>query len=422
MNRGTRNHIIRIAIMVVVAAAVVLLANAFRPSWAESAEQRANREIEQKYDLTLWYYDSDLTDYLSKLKEDFFRKEGLNVKMEEVSVVGFFENINKMNVEKDGAPDLFITDTSRLEQAYLGALSKQNTYSDIYNLKNYSLKSLTSVMFDGKLAAYPLAFDMEFFVYDHELMSKAPSSFDKIGDMSSEFTKSAESGVDMVILYDTVKLLYNYHFIGDAINIGGDRNDDINDINIDTEKLKAALSVYKNFLDKVKISTKTTDYELVENSFAYGRSMSAILDCSSLSLLNRENTPYKIVKMPNVSDTIESKPLSSTLCVCVNPISDNTGKAEKLARFMTYENTGIIYESTGYLSCKRAEEKEKGFREVYDLYDETASLPKFIETEDIWKDIKRMLNDVAVGVDIDEAVQRFETAVKVHFETRSSEE
>ncbi|MBR3643820.1 MAG: hypothetical protein IKN57_09955, partial [Parasporobacterium sp.] len=64
MKRTIRNYLIRILIMVVLSAIVVLVARALRPSYADSAEQRAGAEITEKYDLTLWYYDADLKNYM----------------------------------------------------------------------------------------------------------------------------------------------------------------------------------------------------------------------------------------------------------------------------------------------------------------------------------------------------------------------
>ena len=189
MRRTIRNTIIRIIIMAVLSAAVILIALKLRPSWAESTEQRGDREIVQNYDLTLWYYDESLSPYVQQLSQDSFRKEGLRVNCELVSVVSFFENMNQLNVKGEGAPDLYITDTSRLEQAYLGSLAKENAYPEIYSLQNYSVKSLTSVRYGGKQVGYPLCFDMEFFAYNKDYLDKQPSSFAQIAADSESFVK-----------------------------------------------------------------------------------------------------------------------------------------------------------------------------------------------------------------------------------------
>ena len=167
---------------------------------------------------------------------------------------------------------------------------------------------------------------------------------------------------------------------------------------------------------------ETTTYDLVENSFIYGRSMCAVLNCSSLAALNREHTNYEVISMPGVNATISSKPLSNTWCVCVNPKSQNVDAAEDLAKFMTYENTAGIYSKTGFLSCKRMDYSERGFKDVYQLYDQTDSLPKFIETEELWKDMKQMLNSVAGGTEPNDALTLFLNSLYASMETRTGQE
>lgn len=408
--------------MAVLAAAVILVASFLRPSWAESTEQRGDREIEQDYDLILWYYDEDFTPYVEQLQTDYFRKQGLRVGCEKVSIVSFFENMNKLNVEGEGAPDLYITDSSRLEQAYLGSLAKENAYPDIYSLQNYSVKSLTSVRYGGKQVAYPLCFDMEYFVYNTDYLNQPPVSFEKIAQDAESFTKQQDSPIDMVILYDANDLLYQYHFLGGVMDLGGESGDDDSQIDLNKEQVMAALTAYQDFVSKAGINRKTTTYDLVENSFIYGRSMTAVLNCTSLAALNQENAAYEVAKMPAVNSEIPSKALSTTWCVCVNPMSQNTKEAEKLAKYMTYDNTGTIYESTGFMSTKRMEHTAKGFSDVYSLYDESASLPKFIETEELWKDLKDTLLAVWDGKEVGEAVDALEASVYLQLATRTGQE
>lgn len=422
MKRTVRNYIIRIVIIGLFTAALILLANHFRPSWAESTEQRADQEIEQDYDLVLWYYDEDLKPYVEQLKSDYFRMAGLRVGCEQVSVVSFFENINQKNVSGEGAPDLYITDSTRLEQAYLGSVAKLNAFPEIYTLQNYSVKSLTSILYGGKQVAYPLCFDMEYFVYNKDYMESEPTSFSQIALDTQNFKKEADSPVDMIMLYDLSDLLFNYHFIGASLNLGGEAGDDDRSIALDESKLSAALNAYQGFTDIVNINLSTTTYDLAENSFIYGRSKCALLKCSSLAALNREHTNYAVARMPKVNATVPSKALSTTFCVCVNPKSEKTAQAEKLAKYMTYDNTSGIYGNTGFISCKRMEYSAPGFSDVYMLYDETASLPKFIETEELWRDLKQMLNGVAEDVSPQDALSAFKNAVDSYFSTRTGQE
>ena len=419
MKRTVRNYIIRIAIMAVLAAAVILIAGRVRPSWSESSEQRADTEITQKNDLILWYYDSDLTGYVKQLADDYFREHGLRAGCELVSVVSFFEEINRLNVEGNGAPDLFITDSTRLEQAYLGSVAQINAFPDVFTLRNYSVKALTSVTYGGRMVAYPLCFDMGYFVYNQSYRDRDPNNFAEIGQEAERFVKDPESTKDMVLLYDPSDILFEYPFIGASIDLGGEAGDDDTKVALNETDGVASLQAYQDFRNKVNIDRNTTTYDLAENSFAFGRSEMAFLKCRSLGVLNREKTPYKICKMPALNAELSSKALSSTLCVCVNPMSERETDAQDLAKYMTFDHTDLIYGLTGYISAKRLSSPEPGFQEVYDLYDETASLPKFLETEELFRDVQQIFVTLEEGEEPKKAFGAFEQAVKTQMASRT---
>ena len=419
MKRTVRNYVIRIVIMAILAAVVILIANEVRPSWSESSEQRADTEIAQKNDLILWYYDEDLTPYVEQLATDYFRKNGKRVGCKLVSVVSYFEEINRLNVEGGDAPDLFITDTTRLEQAYLGSVAAPNAFPDTYSLRNYPMKALTSVMYDGRMVAYPLCFDMGYFVYNPSYRKEAPQSFAEIAKAAEDFVKDPDSVKDMTILYDMTDLLFEYPFIGASLNLGGENGDAEAEVSCDLKQGIASLQAYLDFQEKVKIDRSTTTYDLVENSFVFGRSEMALLKCRSLALLNREKTPYQICPMPAVTGEIPSKALSSTLCVCVNPMSRNEKQAEDLAKYMTFDHAQILYGLTGCLSARRLSYKEGGFDELYDLYDQTASFPKFLETEDLFRDVMQMFDRLAKGEKPKTVMGDFQKALETQMASRT---
>ena len=75
---------------------------------------------------------------------------------------------------------------------------------------------------------------------------------------------------------------------------------------------------------------------------------------------------------------------------------------------------------TGFMSTKRMDYTENGFT-GYELYDDTASLPKFIETEEIWKDLKEMFWNIWDGMEPAEAFEVFQTSVYLQLATRGDQ-
>ncbi|MCQ2530656.1 MAG: extracellular solute-binding protein [Lachnospiraceae bacterium] len=407
MNKSVRNIIIRIIIMLILSAAVVLIGFAFRPKNAEPTE----KEIVEGHDLILWYYDDSMEDFAEQVKADYFKTAGLRVECKKVSAVSFFDNINRFNITGDEAPDLYITETTKLEQAFLGSTAKVNADTDTYSLRNYSRNSLSSVMYDGKMVGYPLCFNTAFFVYNPDMVEKAPKTFKEIEEMSTSFIKDTDSDVDMIMLFDVSNLLDNYLFIGNYLDLGGDNGDDRMSFDVYNENLIEAAFRYQELGSNLKIDLSTTTYDLVENSFAFGRCKMALLNCSSLSLLNELNAPYVVAEFPKLTDALGTKGLSDTWCVCVNPMSEHVEDAENLAKFMTYDEADAVYGNTGYMSCLRSANTGKGFKSVYKQYEISASLPKLIETDSLWKDLKVMLNDIWTGADVASKLDSFQTKV-----------
>lgn len=412
MKRTIRNYLIRILIMVVLSAIVVLVARALRPSYADSAEQRAGAEITEKYDLTLWYYDADLKNYMEVVKNEYFRHCGLRVDCQLVPVVDFFEQINSRNMVGKDAPDLYVTGTDKLEEAYLGGVARVNEDAETYSLRNYSRNALSSVMYDGKLVGYPLCFDTAFFVYNKSLLEEKPESFAAIEEMSASFVKDPESVVDMVMLYNVEDMISNYPFIGAYLDLGGVNGDDVNSFNVYGEEMLEAAYFYQELSANLHTDMETTTYDLAENSFVFGRSMMSILNCRSISALNKNGTDYVICKMPKLNEELNTKTLSANWCVCVNPGTSDLERVIQLAKFMTFDRADLIYDATGYMSCARLSYKEKGFADVYAQYEMSGSLPKLIETEEMWKELKTLLNNIWNGSDVAAECSSFQS--KVH--------
>lgn len=405
--------------MVALSAVIIIGAILVKPKAAGELESGEN--IEEGHDLILWYYDPSFTAYAQKLKDDYFKSTGLRIGCELVSAVEFYENINKLNINNDpNAPDIFITESTKLEQAYMGSVAKEITDTDTYNLAHFAKTALNACTCNNKLVAYPLAFDVALLAYNQDYQIDPPASFDQILQTTLAFNKDDRSSIDMIALFDPNSLISNYEFIGAYLNLGGEHGDSSKEIDSNNEQLLKALTFYQNFAKKIKIDKNTVTYDLVENSFVFARCTTAIINCSTLALLNQQKTNYKIVNMPPLNDELDSKALSTTWCVCINPMSKNMNDSEELAKYMTYENTDSIYDSTGLISCKRVLHTQNGFQDAYTQYENSVSLPKMIETQELWKDLRKMLQGVWSGKNPSDALDSFNNSLNLALSTRTS--
>jgi maltose-binding protein MalE len=216
----------------------------------------------------------------------------------------------------------------------------------------------------------------------------------------------------MVMLYNVEDMISNYPFIGAYLDMGGVNGDDVNSFNVYGEEMLEAAYFYQELSANLHTDMETTTYDLAENSFVFGRSMMSILNCRSIAALNKNGTDYVICKMPKLNEELNTKTLSANWCVCVNPGTSDPERVIQLAKFMTFDRADLIYDATGYMSCARLSYKEKGFADVYAQYEMSGSLPKLIETEEMWKELKTLLNNIWNGSDVAAECSSFQS--KVH--------
>ena len=91
-------------------------------------------------------------------------------------------------------------------------VSGKRAYPELYT-PNYSVKAWTSVQYSGKQVAYPLCFDMEYFVYNRIIWNR-PDQFNVLVEQS-ETLQTGGLACGYGILYDVSDLLFNYHFMED---------------------------------------------------------------------------------------------------------------------------------------------------------------------------------------------------------------
>ena len=137
-----------------------------------------------------------------------------------------------------------------------------------------------------------------------------------------------------------------------------------------------------------------------------------ILNCRSIAALNKNGPNYVITPMPRLNEELKTRTLSANWCVCVNPGTSDPEHVIQLAKFMTLDKADLIYDATGYMACARLSYKDKGFADVYAQYEMSESLPKLIETEEMWKELKILLNNIWNGKDVATECSSFQS--KVH--------
>lgn len=362
---------------------------------SESSEELV---INSSADLTIWYNDSKIEPYLQEMARQY--SSGMDIELVQVSVLDYLENINKLNIKGEGMPDLYVLDSEMLEKASLAGLTVENN-DDVYNEDNYAKVALRAATYKDKLVAYPFYFNTSFFVYNEDYVENSPKTFDEILAFANSFDGTAEENVQNILKWDVNSLLYNYAFVGDYIEFGGENGDDSTDINLNNEKLKQCLNYYHSLYQYFSIDINSVNYDTVVDEFINGKTIFTILSIDSLDKLNKSKINYKITDFPDLTKDLDTNNLSATKVIVVNTYAKDKEEAQKFAKFLTYDKVENIYNLTGYIGSRQLNSYSvNGIDEIMQQYAQSDNLPKLMIARDFWVQLQNTLNSAWVGEDI----------------------
>jgi len=409
--------------------------------------------------LTVWYTDERLSPYISKAAVEFGEKENITVIPVLKPAENFLEDAYTASASGESFPDVIITGSETLEKAYLSGLAMEITDDEMQiGPLNFSEAAVRAVTYHDMKLGYPLSFDTSVMVYNRTYLEQWASQMaiaDLTGNpidmeggssesedsgnsglteadvdpaeleaLTSEYIQrmvpytledlmtiansySVPDGVEGIMSWDVSSIMYNYWLVGGAISLGGPLGDDRNDISVNNESAVTCLTKYQSLHDYFSIESGEVTYDSVIQDFIDGKTVFTI---GGYDLVNRlkEATEdgsfayeYGFSEMPNVTSDISSASLSITGVVCVNSFSTKTGLANEFALFLTKDEAANFTDLTGLASASRSFGMEGGPDHIYAIeYMESVSLPKMMETENIWMQLEVLFSKVWEGGDV----------------------
>ena len=118
---------------------------------------------------------------------------------------------------------------------------------------------------------------------------------------------------------------------------------------------------------------------------------------------------YAAAPLPDLTNDLETRGLSVTNAIAVNPYSVNRDAAAAIARYLTVKNAGNLYEMKDKIpACQSlAEAPTPAWDAVCEAYDKAAEVPKMMELSDIWLHLEATMADIWRGEDAAAQMQEF---------------
>lgn len=353
-------------------------------------------------EVVIWYYDSSFSEYLNLCSDEYYKENGVKINPVLVDEENYLENINQSNINGNDRPDVYIMNSTMLEKAVLGGLTRENKSDDIFNEDIYSKTGISAATYKGRLQAYPMNFDTSFVLYNKELVADAPATFDDIINYSNTMDETISGKIENVLIWNVQSLLYNYGFVGEYLEYGGKNGDDATVKNLNNEKMLVAMTYYKNLNQIFAIDINTT-YPTVVDKFIQGKASYVIAKTDMISAIesNDNNIDYGVGLYPDINPDLKCKSLAVTNVAAVNPYGNNEAKSADVAEFISYKMADMMYESTGKLSARvDVEYDNEQLYMVLAQYAKAVNLPKLMEAGDFGAKLEVVFNSIWQGGDV----------------------
>lgn len=376
----------------------------------ENRPEEVKLQVERP--LLVWYTDPDIQGYMEAAAAEFSARHGIEVQTELVSEVDYIETISERSVEEEmNGPDIYVAASDLLEKAYLSGMAAP---ADDRNMtETYSEKAVQAVTYDGRAVARPFYIETCFLLYNRYYTEQVPETVDEILAYAENFESGPQTElVEKIFEWNVADVIDDYMFMGAYTNLGGPCGDDKSQVSMDLAKIEECMVYYQSLNSFFAIDADTVTSEQVIQNFIDGKTVFAIANVPMLAELDKavDAEPfYGTAPLPDLTESLESRGLSVTNSVVVNPYSSNCSAAESLARYLTEGRAGQLYGESGKLPACRNLPGELGeaYLTVYGAYEEAAEVPKIMELSNMWLQLEVVLADIWRGADPHEEFSGF---------------
>ncbi len=257
-----------------------------------------------------------------------------------------------------------------------------------------------------------------------EYLPKTIGDIQTFGDMYD-----APEQVESVFKWDVTDIFYNYFFIGNAINMGGENGWDTEQVDIYNLNAIRSMTAYQNLNNFFSIDTSAISYESTLNDFMQGKVVFTVATSDAVAALEQEKQDgtfayeYGFVTTPSFKEEEPSSSLSVTNCVAINGYSTNQEVANDFARYLTCEYNEILYDRSGKVSAQKDMEYPYDALQVFaGEYETSVPIPKMLETGNYWLKLEALFAEIWNGADANEELKMLSEQIKYQITGEQIEE
>ncbi len=221
-----------------------------------------------------------------------------------------------------------------------------------------------------------------------QLSKTIPSTLSEVTNFANNY--DAPEMVEAVFKWDVTDIFYNYFFVGNYMEVGGEDGDNNAIFSLYNKQTVECLQAYQNMNKYFTIDTEKDTYDNILQEFIDGKLVFTVATTDAISKINAEKAKgnfkfeYGVTVLPDISDTLKARGLSVTDVIAVNGYSKKKEMANAFASYVS-ANSDSLYEKAGKLSCKKnVKYNDSEISKVMPEYEKSMPLPKMIETSNFW--------------------------------------
>lgn len=248
------------------------------------------------------------------------------------------------------------------------------------------------------------------------LSTMIPSTIDDILTFANNY--DAPEAVEAVFKWDVSDIFYNYFFIGNYVNVGGENGDNNTIFNIYNQQAVDCLNVYQNMSEFFSIDAKAVTYDSILKEFIEGKTVFTVATTDAIAKIEAAKAAgdfefdYGVAVLPDISSTLKARGLSVTSAVVVNGYSDKKEQANAFAEYLVYTKSDDLYKKAGKIACKKNVNYDNAeINNIMSEYEKSVSLPKMIEASNYWVQLEIAFTKVWTGSDPDTTLKELSDTI-----------
>lgn len=336
-------------------------------------------------DVVFWYEDESYTKFFEEAARAYFDRTGVKVAAQCQKAPDYIGAIYDETMQDGAFPDVYLISGDNLEEAYrYGLVSvNENDISAARAAKN----AVTASTYQGKLLGYPLSFHTCVFVYQNGYFEAAPDSLQALIDYSD--ANEPPENVSYLLEWDVNDAFYDFPFISNSVTFEKTEAEKLNVI-YHEELYQQDLAYFEKILESFSVDAQTVSEESIIENFLGGRTLSAMIDTSSLYRL--EGYEYSLMQIPDLNDTLPADPCAITDMLVVNDFSEKGDEAAEFAYFATVTMAGELHDLSGHYSVIPSEEPDWVEQVAFDAYESAVLAPDSVDAKDFWVSLEETIS------------------------------